>query len=71
MTILIVYYLEGQWFGEIVDWKRSGTGTYRELARVVLPQSKAEIEKYAADNQYKIEWRGEIPNESPTAAVTA
>ncbi len=70
MTILIVYYLSGQWFGEVVDWKRSGTGFYRELTRVVLPQSKTEIEKYAADNQYKIEWRGEIPEESPTAPAS-
>ncbi len=57
MTILIVYYLEGQWFGEVVDWKRSGSGSYRELTRVVLPQSEAEIEKFAAENNYKIEWR--------------
>jgi hypothetical protein len=70
MTILIVYYLDGQWFGEVVDWKRSGTGFYRELTRVVLPQSKAEIEKYAAENHYKISWRGEIPAESASAAAS-
>ncbi|APW62792.1 hypothetical protein [Paludisphaera borealis] len=67
MTILIVYYLDGQWFGEVVDWKRSGSGSYRELTRVVLPQSKAEIEKYAAENNYKIEWRGAGLRE-PTSA---
>lgn len=71
MTILIVYYLGGQWFGEVVDWKRSGSGSYRELTRVVLPQSKAEIEKFAAENNYKIEWRGEIPKETSTAAASA
>lgn len=69
MTILIVYYMGGQWFGEVVDWKRSGSGSYRELTRVVLPQSKAEIEAYAAENRYKIEWRGEIPQESKAAAT--
>ena len=71
MTILIVYYLNNHWFGETVDWKRSGSGTYRELTRVVLPQSKAEIEAYAAANGYKIEWRGEIPSETESAAASA
>jgi hypothetical protein len=70
MTILVVYYLGGQWYGEVVDWKRSGTGFYRELTRIVLPQSKAEIEKFAADNQYKIEWRGDVPEETPAAAAS-
>jgi hypothetical protein len=70
MTILIVYHLGGHWYGEVVEWKRSGSGSYRELTRVVIPQSKAEIKKYAAENGYKIEWRGAIPEEAP-AAVSA
>ncbi len=67
MTILVVYFLDGQWFGEVVTWKRSGTGFYREPARVTIPQSRAEIEAFAAANQYKIEWRGPTPK-SPSAA---
>ncbi len=68
MTILIVYYLSGQWYGEEVTWKRSGSGSYRELSRIVIPQSKAEIEAFAAENQYKIQWRGPIPEEASTGA---
>ena len=63
MKCLIVYYIGGQWFGEEVSWKRSGSGTYREISRIEIPQSKAEIEKFAAENRYKIEWRGAIPAE--------
>jgi hypothetical protein len=69
MNCLIVYYLEGKWYGEEVSWKRSGSGSYREIARIEVPQSKAAIEQFAAENRFKIEWRGEIP-EAAGAAVT-
>jgi len=61
MKCLIVYYLEGKWFGEEVSWKRSGSGTYREISRVEVPQSYDEILKFANENRYSIEWRGQIP----------
>ena len=71
MKCLIVYYIGGEWFGEEVSWKRSGSGTYRETSRIEIPQSKAEIERFALENRYVIEWRGVIPVEAPTAAVVA
>jgi hypothetical protein len=61
MKCLIVYYLEGKWFGEEIAWKRSGSGFYREVSRIEIPQSKAEIEEFAIENRYRIEWRGDIP----------
>jgi hypothetical protein len=61
MKCLIVYYLDGKWFGEEVAWKRSGSGTYREISRIEIPQSREEIEAFALENRYRIEWRGEIP----------
>ena len=67
MKELIVYYLDGKWYGEDVAWKRSGSGTYREIARVEVPQSRAEILKFAADKRYVIEWRGEFPEERQSA----
>jgi hypothetical protein len=67
MTCLIVYYLDGKWYGEEVAWKRSGSGTYREVSRVEVPQSRDEIIKFAAENRYSIEWRGEIPGERRSA----
>lgn len=69
MKCLIVYYLDGRWYGEEVAWKRSGSGFYREISRLEVPQSKAEIESFAAENHFRIEWRGEIPAlaESPSA----
>jgi hypothetical protein len=67
MKCLIVYFLEGKWFGEEVAWKRSGSGSYREISRIEIPQSKEAIEAFAAENRYRIEWRGEIPAQSQSA----
>ena len=67
MKCLIVYYLDGKWYGEDVSWKRSGSGTYREISRIEVPQSKQEIIKFAAARNYVIEWRGEIPEERQSA----
>ena len=64
MKCLIVFCVEGKWYGEEVSWKRSGSGTYRETARIALPQTKAEIEKFALQNNYLIEWRGLVTEES-------
>lgn len=67
MKCLIVYYLDGRWYGEEVAWKRSGSGFYREISRTEVPQSRAEIEKFAAENHFRIEWRGEMPAQSQSA----
>ncbi len=69
MKSLVVYYIDGQWFGEEATYKRSGSGFYREYTRIEVPQSKGEIERFAAENRYKIEWRGEIP-QTPVAVAT-
>ena len=61
MKCLIVYYLDGKWYGEDVSWKRSGSGTYREISRIEVPQSYDAILKFADENRYAIEWRGQIP----------
>jgi hypothetical protein len=68
MKCLIVYYMNGHWVGEEVSWKRSGSGSYRETSRIEIPQSKAQIEIFAAENRYVVEWRGKIPAETPAAA---
>ena len=71
MNCLVVYYLNGKWYGEEASYKRSGSGFYREYSRIEVPQTKAEIEKFAAENRYKVEWRGEFPAEATaTAAVS-
>jgi len=68
MKCLIVYYVNGAWTGEEVSWKRSGSGSYREVSRIEIPQTKAQIEAFAAENRYVIEWRGKVPVEPPSAA---
>ncbi len=71
MKCLIVYYVSGHWIGEEVSWKRAGSGTYREVSRIEIPQSRAEIEAFAAANRFVIEWRGTIPTEAPVSAAQA
>jgi hypothetical protein len=67
MKCLIVYDLDGKWYGEEVTWKRSGSGTYREISRVEVPQSKDEIITFAAANRYSIEWHGKSPADRQSA----
>jgi hypothetical protein len=67
MKPLLVYYIDGKWYGEEVTWRRSGSGTYREIARIEVPQSKEEILKFAAANRYAVEWRGPVPSDRQSA----
>lgn len=63
MKCLIVYHTNSRWYGSEVQWKRSGSGTYREISGITVPQSRAEIEQFAEENQYSIEWRGPLPRQ--------
>ena len=67
MKCLIVYYLDGKWFGEEVAWKRSGSGTYREISRIEIPQSREEIEAFAAREPLPHRMAGRGPGESQSA----
>jgi len=68
MKCLIVYYAEGRWYGSDIAWKKSGSGYFREISGIEVPQSRAEIERFAAENQYRVEWRGPLPAEVPAVA---
>jgi hypothetical protein len=57
-----------KWFGSEVNWKRSGSGSYRETSPVDLPQSRQEIEKFAKENGFSIEWRRPLPDETSAVA---
>ena len=52
MKCLIVYYAEGRWFGSEVSWKRSGSGFYREISGLEIPQTRAEIEKFGVNANF-------------------
>lgn len=62
MKCLIVYHQDGTWYGSEVEWARSGSGFYRQISGVAVPQSKGEIVQFARENGYSIEWRGPIPD---------
>jgi hypothetical protein len=67
MKPLIVYHIDGKWYGEVVEYQRSGSGTYRSISRIEVPQSRDAIIKYAAENRYAIEWQGAIPEDRQSA----
>jgi GNAT superfamily N-acetyltransferase len=63
MKSLIVRQTDRGWFGEEVTRRRSGSGTYRETTAISIPQTKSEIEAFAAASRYVVEWN-EIENNS-------
>ena len=67
MKSLIVYRAGDRWFGSEVAWKRSGSGNYREISGVDVPQSRPEIERFARENDFSIEWRSAAPADEPKA----
>ncbi|HEV3121561.1 MAG TPA: hypothetical protein VGY53_06645 [Isosphaeraceae bacterium] len=71
MKSLIVYGVGDKWFGSEVNWKRSGSGSYRETSPVEVPQGRAEIVKWAKENGFSIEWRHPLPDESEAPANRA
>lgn len=70
MKCLIVYYLQGKWFGSQVEWQRSGSGQYRQITGIEIPQTRAQIEAFARENSYTIEWRGPLPEAAPATMAT-
>ncbi|HEV3168676.1 MAG TPA: hypothetical protein VGZ22_32020 [Isosphaeraceae bacterium] len=69
MKSLLVYWADGRWYGSEINWKRSGSGTYRETVPIEIPQSRAEIERFAAEKQYAVEFRPPLPQEEPKQAA--
>ena len=61
MKCLIVHRTAKGYYGEEVLYKRSGSGFYRETANVAIPQSEPEIDAFAKENGYSIEWRDLTP----------
>ncbi|MDB5350645.1 MAG: hypothetical protein JWN86_1892 [Planctomycetota bacterium] len=68
MKCLIVYQAGGKLFGSEVGWKRSGSGSYRETTPITVPQTRDELDKFAQEYGYSVEWRGpELPASPPPA----
>jgi hypothetical protein len=61
MTCLIVHRTPTGFHGEEVEYKRSGSGFYRETTHVVIPQTREEIVAFAREKAYSIEWRDLTP----------
>ncbi|MFO0951889.1 MAG: hypothetical protein U0835_12205 [Isosphaeraceae bacterium] len=67
MKCSIVYYLDGKWYGEEVSWCCSGSGTYREISRIEVPQSKDAIVKFGKRESLLHRVRAAIPVELQSA----
>ena len=53
MKPLLVFHVNGVWYGGS-NWKHSGSGNYREISRIPIPQTRDEIIRFAAENHYAI-----------------
>ena len=60
MKCLLVDEAGGKWFGSEVNWKKSGSGSYRETSGITIPQTRDEIEAFAQEYGFSIEWRGAV-----------
>ncbi len=69
MKCLIVYQAGSDWFGQEVKWHRSGSGFYREVTGIGIPQTKPAIETFASENDYSVEWRGDMTAALPARPV--
>jgi hypothetical protein len=61
MTPLIVHRTAKGYHGEEIEYKRSGSGFYRETKHIPVPQTEPEIVAFAKENSYSIEWRDLTP----------
>ena len=50
-------------------WARSGSGYYRQTRLITIPQSREEIEEFARERGYRIEWLEPLPNGEPAGAA--
>jgi hypothetical protein len=57
MKCLIVHTTDKGFYGESVEYKKSGSGHYRETTNIAIPQTRPEIAAFARENGYSIEWR--------------
>ncbi|MDX2036659.1 MAG: hypothetical protein SFX72_08400 [Isosphaeraceae bacterium] len=57
MKCLIVHETDKGFLGEEVEYKKSGSGSYRETTSITIPQTREEIVKFAEANAYSVEWR--------------
>ncbi|GIW89236.1 MAG: hypothetical protein KatS3mg108_3560 [Isosphaeraceae bacterium] len=71
LKCLMVYRAGNQWFGSEVEWARSGSGWYRQTVGVPIPQTVSEIERFAAENGYRIEWQDDPSAGQATAEDAA
>ena len=51
-----MYHRGKSWFGHLVETRRTRSGAVKELRRVVIPQTEAEVEVFAREPGFEIEW---------------
>ena len=56
MKRLYVYRARDRWFGQSIGTEPTEGGVVETITNISIPQSSAEIEVYARENGYRLEW---------------
>jgi hypothetical protein len=67
MKRLYVYRARDRWFGQLIETESTEGGVVETISNIPIPQSSAEIEAYAREQGYRLEW--DVPNASGDAAA--
>ena len=56
MKRLYVYRAKDRWFGQLIGTESTEGGVIETITNISVPQSSTEIEVYARENGYRLEW---------------
>jgi hypothetical protein len=69
MKRLYVYRARDRWFGQSIETESTEGGLVETITNISIPQSKGEIEAYARENGYRLEWDVPPASEHTTAGT--
>jgi hypothetical protein len=69
MRRLLITRVGKHWFAQAIELRKSPGGDVKEIRRVDIPQSRAEIEEFARREGYCIEWDSPPPSDDHAAGT--
>ncbi len=69
MKRLHVYRARDRWFGQSIETESTEGGVVETITNISIPQTRAEIEAYARENGYRLEWDVPPASGDPTAGT--
>jgi len=69
MKRLLVFRVGRRRFAQAIESRRCPEGDTEEIRRLDIPLTQAEIEAYARENGYRLEWDSPPPSGDPTTGT--